>query len=147
MASEMVGEVLKLAIAVGLVAVFSMGVYALLPDERIPHLEIEMNFNNSNPEIIDLTHVGGDSINVHDTYIELSNSSSISYRKDYKLTELTSEDYWKFSETLHLNASANMSYYGANVSIGNNTNASGIIYFNRITVIHQRGIIAAGEVH
>ena len=131
MASEMIGEVLKLALVVTLAAVLSIGVYALLPDERAPHLEIEMSFNKSDSGTIDITHVGGDPIRANDVHIEISNASNMFDKKDYKLTELTNESFWKFPQTLHLNASTDLSFSMDEV---------------KITVVHQRAIIAIGEV-
>ncbi|SFM26800.1 type IV pilin N-terminal domain-containing protein [Methanolobus profundi] len=131
MASEMIGEVLKLALVVTLAAVLSIGVYALLPEERPPHIEIEMSFNQSNDSVIDITHVGGDPVRTNDVYIELSNSSNIFDKKDYKLTELTNQSFWKFPQTLHLDAS---------------TDISSEMDAVKITVVHQRAIIAISEV-
>jgi FlaG/FlaF family flagellin (archaellin) len=131
MASEMIGEVLKLALVVTLAAVLSMGIYAMLPEERPPHLEIEMSFNQSIDSIIDITHVGGDPIRTNDVHIEISNASNIFDKKDYKLTELTNQSFWKFPDTLYLNTST--------ASSENMTDV-------KIMVIHQRAIIAIGEV-
>ena len=131
MASEMIGEVLKLAMVVTLAAVLSIGIYALLPDERPPYLEIEISFNQSNAGIIDITHVGGDPIRTNDVRIEISNASNIFDKKDYRLTELTNESFWKFPDTLYLNSSTPSS-----------TNMTDV----KITVIHQKAIIAIGEV-
>ncbi|WP_406657132.1 type IV pilin N-terminal domain-containing protein [Methanolobus sp. ZRKC2] len=131
MASEMVGEVLKLAITVSLVAVLSIGIYTLLPEERAPHLEIEMSFNQSNPQIIEITHVGGDPIRTKDVKIELSNTTDIFDKQYFELTDLTSENFWIFPQTLHLDTSTFLS---------NNTSEV------KISVIHQRAILAIGEV-
>ncbi|WP_321430976.1 type IV pilin N-terminal domain-containing protein [uncultured Methanolobus sp.] len=131
MASEMIGEVLKLAMVVTLAAVLSLGIYAMLPEERPPYIEIEMSFNQSNDSVIDITHVGGDPIRTNDVHIEISNASNIFDKKDYKLTELTNESFWKFPDTLYLSAST-----------ASSTNMTDV----KITVIHQRAIIAIGEV-
>lgn len=127
----MIGEVLKLAIAVSMVAVLSMGVYALLPEERVPYLEIEMSFNTTNPDTIDITHVGGDPIRVHDVRVEVTNTSNMYDKRIYALTELTNESFWKFPQTLQLNAS---------------TAANGNMSEAKVSVVHQRAIIAVGEV-
>ena len=131
MASEMIGEVLKLAMVVTLAAVLSLGIYAMLPEERSPYLEIEMSFNQSDNGTIDVTHVGGDPIMINDVHIEISNASNMFDKKDYKLTELTNESFWKFPQTLYLNASTDISSDMDDV---------------KITVIHQRAILAIGEV-
>ncbi|WP_094229130.1 type IV pilin N-terminal domain-containing protein [Methanolobus psychrotolerans] len=131
MASEMIGEVLKLALVVTLAAVLSISIYALLPDERPPYLEIEMSFNQSEVGIIDITHVGGDPIRTNDVHIEISNASNMFDKKDYKLTELTNQSFWKFPETLFLNAS---------------TDSSSDMNDVKVTVVHQRAIISIGEV-
>ena len=131
MASEMIGEVLKLAMVVTLAAVLSIGIYALLPDERPPYLEIEMSFNQTDAGIIDITHIGGDPIRTNDVSIEISNASNIFDKKDYRLTELTNESFWKFPDTLYLSSST-----------ASSTNMSDV----KVTVIHQKAIIAIGEV-
>jgi FlaG/FlaF family flagellin (archaellin) len=131
MVSEMIGEILKLAMVVTLVSVLSMSVYSLIPDERPPYLEIEMRYNATNSGTIDLTHVGGDPIRVSDVWIEVMNTSNISDKKDYKLAELTNETYWKFPQTIQLNAS---------------THGSSNMSRAKISVIQQKAIIAVGEV-
>lgn len=131
MASEMIGEVLKLSMVVTLVAVLSISVYGFLPDERPPHLEIEMSFNHSDPGVIDITHVGGDPIQSADVHIEITNSSDMLDKIDYRVTDLTDDDFWKFPETLHINASTDSSESMDDV---------------KIAVIHRKAIIALGEV-
>lgn len=131
MVSEIVGEMLKLAIIVTLVSVLAMGVYSLIPEETPPHLEIEMRYNSTEAGLIDLTHVGGDPIKVADVWVEVMNTSDILDKKDYKLAELTNEAYWKFPQTLQLNASTSKSL---NMSQA------------KVSVVHQRAIIAIGEV-
>jgi FlaG/FlaF family flagellin (archaellin) len=131
MASEMIGEVLKLAMVVTLAAVLSIGIYALLPDERPPHLEVEMSFNQTDIGVIDITHVGGDPIRTNDVRIEISNASNIFDKKDYRLTELTNESFWKFPDTIYLSSSTASSINMSDV---------------KVTVIHQKAIIAIGEV-
>ncbi|TQD29537.1 type IV pilin N-terminal domain-containing protein [Methanolobus vulcani] len=131
MASEMVGEILKLSIAVTLVAVFSISVYSLLPDERIPYMEIELSSDINNSSIIHLTHVGGDSLRVSEISLEITNSSNISQTNYTKLSTLTSQPYWRFPETVDINITKLL-----------NTNPEGVT----VTVIHTRGILAEGVI-
>jgi hypothetical protein len=116
---------------VTLAAVLSIGIYALLPDERPPHLEVEMSFNQTDAGIIDITHIGGDPIRTNDVSIEISNASNIFDKKDYRLTELTNESFWKFPDTIYLSSSTASSINMSDV---------------KVTVIHQKAIIAIGEV-
>lgn len=136
----MVGEILKLAIVVTLVAVLAMGVYSLLPDERPPHIEIEMRYNATNSSQIDLTHVGGDPVPVADVWIEIMNTSDIFDKKDYQLSQLAhpNQTFWKFSETLQVNAST-----GKVNATGQRINLSEA----KVSVVHLRTVIAIGEVH
>jgi FlaG/FlaF family flagellin (archaellin) len=133
LASEMVGEILKLSIAVMLVSVFSISVYGLMPDERVPYLEIELSSSSSinNSSIIHLTHAGGDSLRVSDIRLEISDSSS--YSPDYPeaLSNFTSDTYWSFPETIDINITEILNTTPETVSV---------------TVIHTRAILAEGTI-
>lgn len=133
MASEMVGEILKLAISVTLVTVFSLGVYAYLPEERVPYVEIETSWNATNPAYVDITHVGGDTIQASDITLQIVNSSDPSDQLPaIKLSKIHG-DIWRFPQTvpISLNTENWASSHPKNVTV---------------TVIHPRAILAEGTV-
>jgi len=115
----MIGEMLKLSIVVMLVAVLSMSVYGLLPDERVPYVEIELAVNGTNSSIIDITHVGGDPLQVSEVKLVVSNETG---QDKYLLPD----PVWRFPQTIHLTT--------------NLTNVS------EVSVIHQRAVLAIAEV-
>ena len=119
MASEMIGEMLKLSMAVVFVSVFSMLVYGLLPDERVPYVEIEILVNETNSSLIDITHVGGDPLHASEVKIIVINKTG---QNTYDLPNTV----WKFPETIHLNA--------------NLTNVS------EVSVVHQKAVLVIAEV-
>ena len=119
LASEMIGEMLKLSMAVTLVAVLSISVYSLLPDERVPYVEIEITINETNSSIIDMTHVGGDPLQASEVNIVITNESG-------QNTHNLPNTVWKFPETIHLTA--------------NLTNVS------EVSVVHQRAVLVIAEV-
>lgn len=131
MASEMIGEILKLAMVVLLVSVVSMGIYNLLPQERVPYVEVQINFNKTNPEFIDITHIGGDPVRTDELTIELTNPENIQDKKDYKMNEITNYDYWKFPQALHVQAQTNLHSHLKEI---------------KVTIIHKRTIITSAEV-
>lgn len=133
MASEMVGEILKLAISVTLVTVFSLGVYAYLPEERVPYLEIETSWNASNPAYVDITHVGGDTLQSSDITIQIVNASDPSDQLPPIKLSKTHGDIWRFPETIPISLTTEnwASAHPENVTI---------------TVIHPRAILAEGTV-
>ncbi len=132
MASEMVGEILKLAISVTLVTVFSLGVYAYLPEERVPYLEIETSWNATNPTtLIDITHVGGDPIQTSDITIQIMDAKDPSQQKTIKLSELKDTNVWRFPETRTIDTSKYFTTTSDKVTV---------------TVIHPRAILAEGTV-
>lgn len=120
MASEMIGEMLKLSIAVTLVAVLSISIYGLLPDERVPHIDIEITVNGTNPDTIDITHVGGDPLQASEVKIVISNGTG--FCEEHQLPALV----WKFPDSIHLKT--------------NLTDAS------EVSVIHRRAVLAIAEV-
>lgn len=138
MVSEIIGEMLKLAIAVTLVSVLSMAVYGNMPDERVPYVEIEIT--NVTSSSADITHVGGDP--VHSIYVTILVSNASGTYPEIKLNDGNSVwkmnrtsgswendtymEYWKFGDTLHLN-----------------TNLTNI---TEISVIHPRAVLATAEV-
>ena len=131
MVSEILGEMLKLAIVVTLVAVLGMSVYSHLPDERVPSLEIEMRFNDTNSSFIDLVHVGGDPIRTSEMKIEIINTSNSSDMVFYSLTDLTNSTYWKFPET---------------ISMDTRTSFSDNLTSVKMSVIHPRKVMVIAEV-
>ena len=120
MASEMIGEMLKLSIAVMLVAVFSMSVYALLPDERVPYVEIELVVNETNSSIIDITHVGGDPLKASEVKIVVKNETG------YQDEHLLPDQVWRFPQTIHL--------------------TTNLMNVSEVSVIHLRAVLAIAEV-
>lgn len=129
----MVGEILKLAISVTLVTVFSLGVYAYLPEERVPYLEIEMSWNATNPAYVDITHVGGDTLHASDITIQIVNASDSSDQLQPPI-KLSNKNFWRFPETIpiSLNTGNWASSHPKNVTI---------------TVVHPRAILAEGTVY
>lgn len=120
MASEMIGEMLKLSIAVMLVAVLSMSVYALLPDERVPYVEIELVVNETNSSIIDITHVGGDPLKASEVKIVVKNETG------YQDEHLLPDQVWRFPQTIHL--------------------TTNLMNVSEVSVIHLRAVLAIAEV-
>jgi len=116
----MIGEMLKLSIAVMLVAVFSMSVYALLPDERVPYVEIELVVNETNSSVIDITHVGGDPLQASEVKIVVSNETG------YQDEHLLPYQVWRFPQTIHL--------------------TSNLMNVSEVSVIHLRAVLAIAEV-
>lgn len=67
--SEVVGEMMLIAIVLILVAIFATSISALIPDERAPVVNIKMNWSYNdelNQTTIDLWHKGGDWVEVSD---------------------------------------------------------------------------------
>lgn len=120
MVSEIIGEMLKLSIVVTLVAVFGVSVYAHLPDERVPYVEIEIKFNETNSSILDITHVGGDPLEASEVKIVIRNETG--YIEDHHLPD----SVWRFPETIPLST--------------NLTNVS------EVSVVHQRAVLVVAEV-
>ena len=116
----MIGEMLKLSIAVMLVAVFSMSVYALLPDERVPYVEIELVVNETNSSIIDITHVGGDPLKASEVKIVVKNETG------YQDEHLLPDQVWRFPQTIHL--------------------TTNLMNVSEVSVIHLRAVLAIAEV-
>lgn len=132
MASEMVGEILKLAISVTLVTVFSLGVYAYLPEERVPYLEIEMNWHNDTH--VDITHSGGDSLQTSEITIQMidSNTKKIDRNSSKPLSDfINNSNIWRFPQTLSIPTSA-----------FNLTNIDNV----NVIIIHPRAILVEEEV-
>ncbi len=138
MVSEIIGEMLKLAIAVTMVALLSSAVYSHLPDERLPHIEVEID--NVSSSALDITHAGGDPVHVLDVHIMVANDTASypdidlnDHQMIWKLNRTSSEwetnrsiEYWKFGDTLHVD-----------------TNLTNISY---ISVIHSKAVLATAEV-
>ncbi|WP_135609465.1 type IV pilin N-terminal domain-containing protein [Methanococcoides sp. AM1] len=138
MVSEIIGEMLKLAIAVTLVSVLSIAVYGNMPDERVPYVEIEIT--NVTSSSADIRHVGGDPVHSIDMKILISNASGaypeikLNDRNSvWKMNWTSGEwendsymEYWKFGDTLHLS-----------------TNLTNI---TEISVVHPRAVLATAEV-
>ncbi|NPE28716.1 type IV pilin N-terminal domain-containing protein [Methanococcoides sp. SA1] len=138
MVSEIIGEMLKLAIAVTLVSVLSLAVYGNMPDERVPYIEIEMK--NITSSSFDIKHAGGDPIHSIDlkfiisnataTYPEIKLNDKHTVWKMNRTSGAWEDDhyteYWKFGDTLHLN-----------------TSLTNITY---ISVVHPRTVLATAEV-
>lgn len=117
MASEMIGETLKLVIVVTLVAVFSISVYSFLPEERIPYAEIQWIENTTNSSTVDLVHMGGDHLEANEITVIVQNDTKT---YTHHLTEI-----WTFGEKEPIP-----------------TNMTNI---TEVSVIHRRAILFRGE--
>lgn len=137
MVSEIVGEMLKLSIMVSLVALFSIGVFEMLPDERVPYVEIEIiNVNGSS---LNISHVGGDVLKAEEISIQVANASGPF------IYELSDKDHvwmynhttgmpdpnqpvliWKFPERIHVNTD--------------------VMNITDVSVVHRRAVLATSEV-
>lgn len=113
MVSEMIGESLKLAIVVTLVATFSLSAYSLLPEERVPHVEIQFEQNITNSSIC-LSHIGGDPLDMSEIKIAIQNNTAYEEKRVSGI--------WTFGEKIQIQ-----------------TNLSNI---TEISVIHPRAILA-----
>ncbi len=116
MVSEMIGESLKLALVVTLVATFSVSAYSLLPEERIPYAEIQFEQNITNSSL-SLSHVGGDPLDMSEIKIAIQNNSAYEEKRVSGI--------WTFGEEIHIT-----------------TNVSNI---TEISVVHTRAILARYE--
>ncbi|AKB85868.1 type IV pilin N-terminal domain-containing protein [Methanococcoides methylutens] len=137
MVSEIVGEMLKLSIMVSLVTVFSIGVFEMLPDERVPYVEIEIvNVSGSS---LDISHVGGDVLKAEEITIQVANASGpFIYElsdKDHvcrcnsstgALDSNQSVIIWKFPERIHVNTD--------------------VMNITDVSVVHRRAVLATSEV-
>ncbi|MBC7085163.1 MAG: type IV pilin N-terminal domain-containing protein [Methanomethylovorans sp.] len=134
MASEMVGEILKLAISVTLVAVFSIGVYAYLPEERVPYLEIEMSWNANQQGSVDIVHAGGDILHTQEiTILVMDAEKPFLPPENIKLSDIiTDTNVWRFPRTVTIDLS---DYF---------TDVPDIV---TVRVIHPRAILAEGTVY
>ncbi|SES64977.1 Protein of unknown function [Methanococcoides vulcani] len=137
MVSEIIGEMLKLSIMVVLVTLFSIGVFEMLPEERVPYVEIEIiNVNGSS---LDISHVGGDVLKANEISIHIKNASgSFIYELPdnntiwmyNSTTRVPDPDQkipiWKFPERIHVN--------------------SDVMNITEVSVVHRRAVLATSEV-
>jgi hypothetical protein len=88
MVSELIGEILKLAIVVMLVSMLAASLHTFVPEERTPYIETIVRYNESNSSI-EIVHAGGDSLN--SGVIMVSNET---------LMETHKIGVWRFPEKL-----------------------------------------------
>jgi FlaG/FlaF family flagellin (archaellin) len=81
--SEVVGEMLLIAVVLILVALFSASLPAILPVERDPSVTIKMDANPQT-DTITFYHKGGDHVDKEDLTVIVSNGTS---QKQYPVTE------------------------------------------------------------
>lgn len=76
--SEVVGEMLMLALVIILLSVFSAALYNFLPTDRDPSISIMMTNDRQN---ITLWHKGGDWVKAEDLFVIIGNGT---WRKSYQ---------------------------------------------------------------
>lgn len=70
--SEVVGEMLMIALVVVLLSIFSAALYTFLPMDRDPTVSVMLSNDNQN---ITLWHKGGDEVNADDLTVSIGNNT------------------------------------------------------------------------
>ena len=137
MVSEIVGEMLKLSLVVTLAAVIGMAVYAHLPDERYPYVEIETD--NWTTSGVDITHVGGDLLNSNEVQIIVSTGAG-----DYSYNLYDNTTIWKFDSSNGIWVMDKPVFqWGFTEKIHVNSTLTNITC---VSVVHRRAVLAVAEV-
>lgn len=86
--SSVVGEILLLAIGIMLVAIFSLSLMNILPEDRDMHVSVSMDASTED-EMIKFWHKGGDTISKDSLRVIVSNGSELSQIRTCEFINLT----------------------------------------------------------
>ncbi len=89
MVSEVIGEMLKLSIVVMLASVIAASVYGLIPEERVPYIEIEVDkpITNYNETMFNITHAGGDPVDSIEIIINNITERDTTYKGPWRFPD------------------------------------------------------------